>query len=276
MIHIIQAILLGIVEGLTEFLPISSTGHLIVAEHAIGYKDTAELFTVVVQIGAIAAVAWYYRIDLLNRITSLFKGSAKAKKFWINLVIASIPAGLVGLALDKTMQKYALPTTVAASLIVGGFILLWAEFRFKAQKHHDAKLKLDSITPKQAFGVGMAQVVALIPGVSRSGATIVGGMFVGLNRITAATFSFYMSLPILGLASLYKLYKNRHDIGNLPGGGVGLILGTAAAFVSALLVVSWLLKYISRHDFKPFAYYRIVFGVILLLLVGFGILSNSL
>jgi len=274
MIAILHAIILGIVEGLTEFLPISSTGHLIVAEHMIGYKDAAQTFTVVVQIGAIAAVAWYYRKDLWAKITGLFKNATGARKFWLNLVIATIPAGLAGLALDKTMEKYAKPSTVALALIAGGIILLAAEQRFKPAAHQD-KLQLENITPKQALGVGAAQVVSLIPGVSRSGATIVGGMFAGLNRLTAATFSFYLSLPILGLASIYKLVKARHTIGDLPGGSTALIFGTVAAFISALLVVGWLLRYISRHNFKPFAYYRIAFGILLLLLVATNLLANN-
>ena len=275
MVAIFHAIILGIIEGLTEFLPISSTGHLIVAEHAIGYKDAAQTFTVVVQIGSIAAVAWYYRRDLWARSVGLFKGVEGARRFWLNIVIATIPAGLVGLALNKTLEKYALPATVAVSLIIGGIILLIAEARFVGQRHRDG-LKIDSITPKQALGVGLAQVVSLVPGVSRSGATIVGGMFAGLNRITAATFSFYLSLPILGLATIYKLFKSRHELGSLPGGISALAVGTIAAFISALLVVSWLLKYISRHDFKLFAYYRLAFGALILLLLAVGVLSNSI
>ncbi len=271
---IIQAIILGIVEGLTEFLPISSTGHLIVAEHAVGYKDAAKTFTVIVQLGAIAAVAWYFRKELWAKVDDLFKGKEGAKKFWLNLVIATIPAGIVGLALDKTLEKYAVPVTVALSLIIGGIILLLAEMQF-AKKVHTEKLELENITPKQALGVGMAQVVSLVPGVSRSGATIVGGMFAGLNRVTAATFSFYMSLPILGLASLYKIVKDRHTLGSLPGGAPALLLGTIAAFVSALLVVGWLLKYISHHNFKPFAYYRILFGFMIIALVAAGFLANT-
>ena len=275
MIAILHAIILGIIEGLTEFLPISSTGHLIVAEHFIGFKDAAQTFTVIVQIGAIAAIAWYYRKDLIKKLGQLFKGEASAKKFWMNLVIATIPAGLFGLALSKTLEKYALPATVAISLIIGGIILLIAEMRF-SRHAVSSKLQLEDISPKQALGIGFAQVVSLVPGVSRSGATIVGGMFAGLNRITAATFSFYMSIPILGLASLYKLVKDRHEIAHLAGGSAALLFGTIASFISALLVVSWLLKYITNHNFKPFGYYRIVFGILLLVLIATSSLSNSL
>lgn len=275
MTHILQAIFLGILEGLTEFLPISSTGHLIIAENVVSYHDAAKTFTVVVQIGAIAAIAWHYRNDLIARIKDLFAGKADAKKFWTNLVIATIPAGVFGLALDKTMERYALPTTVALALIVGGIIIFWTESKF-AHAKRDTVVKLDTITPKQALGIGCAQVVSLIPGVSRSGATIIGGMVAGLNRATAVTFSFYLSLPILGLASVYKLFKARHDLGSIPGGAGALLFGTIAAFISAQFVVKWLLKYVSKNDFKPFAYYRIYLGGFLLLLVFLGIISNSI
>jgi undecaprenyl-diphosphatase len=271
---IIHAIILGIVEGLTEFLPISSTGHLIVAERAIGYKDAAETFTVVVQIGAMAAVVWHFRRNLWEKVTGLFRLEPHAKVFWLNLVIATLPAAAAGLLLEKQMDKYAVPATVAISLLLGGIVLLWAEARLSHLRHED-RLHLDRITPRQALGVGLAQIIALVPGVSRSGATIVGGMFAGLNRVTAAAFSFYLALPILGLASAYKLFKARHTLGNLPGGPTALIVGTAAAFLSALLVVKWLLGYISRHDFRPFAYYRIAFGCLLLLLIATGLLTNS-
>ena len=195
MMHIFQAIFLGIVEGLTEFLPISSTGHIIIAENMIGYHDAAKIFTVVVQIGAIFAIALHYRDDLIKRFKDLLAGQPAAKKFWTNLVIATIPAGIVGLAINKTMEKYSIPTTVAIALILGGIVIFWAEARF-AHAKRDKQLKLDDITPKQALSVGLAQVVSLIPGVSRSGATIIGGMAAGLNRVTAVTFSFYLSLPI--------------------------------------------------------------------------------
>ena len=275
MIAILQAIFLGIVEGLTEFLPISSTGHLIVAEHAIGYKDAAETFTVVVQLGAMAAVVWYYRRDIWAKLIGLIEGTKEAKKFWLNVIIATFPAAFMGLLFTKLMDKYAVPVTVAVALLAGGVVLLWAEARF-AKQAHNKKLDLVSITPKQALGIGVAQIFALVPGVSRSGATIVGGMFAGLNRVTAAAFSFYLALPILGLASVYKLVKDHGAIAKLPGGVPALLIGTVAAFVSALLVVGWLLKYIARHDFKPFAYYRIAFGALLLLLVATGVLANSL
>jgi undecaprenyl-diphosphatase len=277
---IIHAIILGIVEGLTEFLPISSTGHLIVAEHVIAYRDTAELFTVVIQIGAIGAVMWYYRLDLIQKITGFFKREKSANKFWVNLVIATIPAGLIGVALDKTLQKYAEPRVVAWMLILGG-IILWAVETYHHQNnadrprqrpHEAPQARLDTITSKQALGVGVAQVASLVPGVSRSGATIVGGLLSGLDRVTATAFSFYLSIPVMILASGYKILKQRHDISGLPGGAPALIVGIVVAFITGLMAVSWLLSYISRHDFKNFAYYRIGFGIFILLLLAGGFL----
>lgn len=272
MLLILKAIFLGVVEGLTEFLPISSTGHLIVAERVIGFKDAAELFTVVVQIGAIAAVVWYYRVDILSKVTGLFKREDKSIKFWVNLIIATIPAGLIGLALDKTLQKYAVPSTVAWALILGGMALLAVEVYQRAPRSPSAA-RLDEVTPKQALGVGFVQVMALIPGVSRSGATIIGGLLAGLDRVTATAFSFYLSIPIMVLASGYKLAKHHSEISSLPGGAAALAAGVISAFVTGLFAVSWLIKYISRHDFKGFAYYRIAFGCLVLALLALGYLN---
>ncbi|CAN5439380.1 undecaprenyl-diphosphate phosphatase [soil metagenome] len=277
---IIHAIILGIIEGLTEFLPISSTGHLIVAEHAIGFKDMAELFTVVIQIGAIGAVVWYYRLDLLNRIAGLFTREKGADRFWLNLIIATVPAGLIGVVLDKTLQKYAVPRTVALTLILGG-IVLWVVETYRHENKQERpremgrhlEARLDTITSKQALGVGVAQVFSLVPGVSRSGATIVGGLLSGLDRVTATAFSFYLSIPVMILATAYKVLKERHEITHLPGGVAALAVGIITAFVTGLMAVSWLLQYISRHDFKNFAYYRIFFGIFILLLLGMGFLQ---
>lgn len=281
MLEILRAIILGIVEGLTEFLPISSTGHLIVAQRAIGFKDTAELFTVVIQIGAVSAVVWYYRIDLFKRIAGLFKRSKGATKFWLNLIIATIPAGLIGLILDKTLQKYSVPSTVAVALILGGIVLWLVETYHHQNKpqrprqmgHSDPVANLDSITPKQALRVGLAQIVSLVPGVSRSGSTIVGGLLAGLDRVTATAFSFYLSMPIMALATIYKVGKEHSKIASLPGGITALVVGVVAAFITGLLAVSWLLRYISGHDFKNFAYYRIGFGLVILALLSMGFLK---
>lgn len=272
----VQAVILGVVEGLTEFLPISSTGHLIVAERLIGFKDTGEVFTIVVQLGAILAVVWFYWKQLWEKVAHLFQGSRRAQRFWLNLIVASIPAAGVGLLLEKAIKASLFsPVTVAISLILGGLVLWWVDSRPTAQQaspETPAEPDLDSVTLKQAALIGVAQAVAVIPGVSRSGASIVGGLLSGLNRVTATAFSFFMGIPVLGGAGLYSLYKAQHALGSLPGGSTPLLIGTVVAFVTALLSVSWLLKYVSTHNFKAFAIYRVVFGSLLLGLMALGLL----
>jgi undecaprenyl-diphosphatase len=272
-VFIFQAIFLGIVEGLTEFLPISSTGHLVIAEQFMGFKDAAEIFTVVIQIGAIAAVAWYYREDLLKRIKGFISGEIKQQRFLLNLIIATIPAGIAGLLVDKAMKTWAVPVTVAYALIAGG-VVLWLVEQFHRGPRKRTEVSLDTITPKQAFMVGCAQVVALIPGVSRSGATIVGGLLSGLNRMTATAFSFYLAIPVMVLATAFKLTKHADEIKLIEGGVWSLIIGTVVTFFVALVTVKWLLKYVSSHSFKDFAYYRIGFGLFILLSVWVGLLMN--
>lgn len=262
---IIQAIILGIIEGLTEFLPISSTGHLIVAADVMDYKDTAEIFTVVVQMGAIAAVIWFYRHDLIQKISGLFKRDPVASKFMLNWVLATIPAGVVGFLLKNQLSVYAVAATVGVTLILGGIAMWLIENFNKAPKAPKQGDRLDSMTKKQAISVGLYQIIALIPGVSRSGATIMGGLLSGLDRVTATAFSFYLSIPIILLAGSYQLISGRDEFDTVAGGGLALIFGTIAAFITALVSIQWLLKYVSKHSFKPFAYYRIIVGVIILL-----------
>lgn len=272
---VIQAIVLGIVEGLTEFLPISSTGHLIVAEQAVGYKDTAELFTVVVQLGAIAAVAVYYWHDLWKKVFGLFRNKRLAKLFWLNLVIATMPAGFLGLLLDSVQTKFAKPLVVAIMLIAGGVVLWLVEEYHRPPKSApplNNQPNLDKVTKKQAWQIGLIQTISIVPGVSRSGASIVGGLLSGLDRRTATAFSFYLALPIMILASGLKLAKHHSQISDLPGGGGALLLAVAAAFITALLAMRWLLKYVSGHSFKPFAYYRIGFGLLILFLLATDLL----
>lgn len=273
MIEIIQAIVLGIVEGLTEFLPISSTGHLIVAQDLIGYKDTAELFTVVVQLGAISAVIWYFRRDLYNRIRGALSLDKSHINFISKLLVGILPVSILALFLDKFIQSISKPSVVAIALIMGGFLLLWVENSYKntkakiRQPHHKDEPRLDSITYRQALYVGVIQTLSLIPGVSRSGSSIVGGLLGGLDRVTATAFSFYLSIPIMIAASGYKIAKEHESIVELPGGSLGLVVGTATAFITALFAISWLLKYVSKNSFKGFAIYRIVFGSLILFLV---------
>lgn len=261
---ILQAIILGIIEGLTEFLPISSTGHLIVAEQYIDFKDTAKIFTVAIQMGAILAVIWFYRQDLLSKIKGLFRNDKIAVGFFTNLLIASIPAGLLALALENSFEKYATVKVVAIAMITGAFVLWWADSRY-GTKTHGHKADIDSISPKQALITGLAQSVAIIPGTSRSGASIVGGLVAGMNRVTATAFSFYMAIPILLAAGAYKLIGDRHDLATVDGGIAGIIIGTIVSFAVALVTISWLLRYVSTHSFKIFVYYRLALGVLVLI-----------
>jgi undecaprenyl-diphosphatase len=274
----LSAVLLGVVEGLTEFLPISSTGHLIVAENLIGYRDTGEVFTIVIQLGAILAVAFYYWKLLISKLAGLFQGRQAAVRFWINIVVACIPAAVIGLLFEKKIKGLLFtPTVVAISLIVGGVILYVIEQRRAATAHQEDGLEpdLDSITLSQALWVGLAQVFSvLFPGTSRSGSSIVGGLLSGMNRVTATAFSFFLGIPLLGAAGLYSLYKARNALGQVVGGTSALLIGTVVSFVVALASVSWLLRYVSRHDFRGFAIYRVVAGVVILILVATGVITH--
>lgn len=266
---ILQAILLGIIEGFTEFLPISSTGHLIVASDLINYKDTAKIFTVVIQMGAIAAVLWFYRYDLIAKIKGLFARDEAITRFWIAWVAATIPAVVAGFLLKDVVSKYAVSLTVAIALIIGGILILIIENYHRPVRNKSGEAQFDKMSTGQAVKVGLYQVLALVPGVSRSGATIMGGLLSGLDRVTATAFSFYLSIPILLLAGSYELVKGRDELNTVSGGAPALIVGTVVAFVTALLVIKWLLRYVARHDFKAFAYYRIIFGVIILIALVF-------
>lgn len=261
---ILQAILLGIIEGLTEFLPISSTGHLLVAQDLIGYKDTAAIFTVVVQMGALGAVLWYYRRDLWHKVVGLVKRDKQVINFWKIWIVATIPAGVAGLLLESKLTSIGTLTVIASALIVGG-IIIWLIETYHQTKPSKAEPQLEKISVKQALQIGFYQVLALVPGVSRSGATIIGGTLSGLDRLTATAFSFYLSIPILFIAGFYKLIEGRSNLSSISGGGVALLAGTAASFITAFIVIGWLLKYVSKHDFKIFAYYRIIVGTMILL-----------
>lgn len=267
--EILKAIVLGVVEGLTEFLPISSTGHLIVAEDLIGYHDASKLFTIVIQLGAIAAVIWFYRSDMMRLLKGLLRGDEGVRRFWLIWILATIPAAVVGLLFEEGIEKYATVTTVAWSLIIGGVVIWLVENYHKTPK--PKKDGLNKITAKQAVQVGLYQVLALVPGASRSGATIIGAMLSGLDRVTATAFSFYLGIPILVLAGIYKMSTD--DVSEITGGSAALLAGTIASFITALVVVGWLLKYVSKHNLKAFGYYRIIFGALLLLLIGLGTLG---
>jgi len=272
----LSAVVLGVVEGLTEFLPVSSTGHLIVAEQLIGYKDAGETFTVVIQLGAILAVVFFYWRLLLSRLAELFTGKPLARRFWGRIVVACLPSAVLGLVFERTVKAHLFtPTVVAVSLIVGGVLLYLVEARRAGQRQAEIGLvpDLDSVTLRQALWVGAAQALAVVfPGTSRSGASIVGGLLSGMNRVTATAFSFFLGIPLLGAAGLYSLYKARHALSQIEGGTGAIALGTVVSFVVALLSVGWLLRYVSTNDFRGFAVYRVVFGLFVLLLVARGVL----
>lgn len=255
-----KALVLGIVEGLTEFLPISSTGHLIIASELLDFNDErGKVFEIVIQSGAMLAVIWEYRARFGRLATSFFT-DAVARRFGVNLVIAFLPAALLGLAFGSAIKQHLFQTyAVALAFIVGGLVILWVE----RGRHRRAVIdSVDDMTWRDALKVGFAQAFALIPGTSRAGATIIGGMLFGLSRRVATEFSFFLAVPTLIAAGAYDLYKNR---ALLSAADVGLFAtGMAAAFISAFLCVRWLLRYIATHDFSVFAWYRIGFGLIVL------------
>jgi len=254
-----KALVLGVVEGLTEFLPVSSTGHLIFAGELLDFNDEkAKVFEIVIQTGAMLAIVWEYRVKFRRVLGGLLSDSA-AQRFALNLLVAFLPAAVLGLAFGKLIKTYlfhAIP--VALAFIVGGVIILWVEKRERPATVQDA----DDMTWKDALKVGIAQAFALIPGTSRSGATIIGGMIFGLSRRAATEFSFFLAVPTLVAAGAYDFWKNR-ALFNASDSAM-FAVGSIAAFVSAFLCVRWLLRYVATHDFTPFAWYRIAFGAAVL------------
>lgn len=268
MVEIFQAIVLGVIEGITEFLPISSTGHLMVSQELIGYKDTAEIFTVVIQMGAIAAVIWHYRDDLFrHKLVGFIKREKESTDFIKKWVLATIPAAVAGLIAHKALSDVVSLMTIATALIVGGLLILIIEHYHKEPTLRQTKPDLSQITTKQALKIGLFQVFALFPGVSRSGSTIMGGLLSGVSRVNAAAFSFYLSIPIILLAGGFQLLKGYDELDTVSGGGPALLLGTVFAFISAYVSIRWLIGYVSKHSFRIFAYYRIVVGVAILLML---------
>jgi len=262
---ILKAIILGLVEGFTEFLPVSSTGHLILASELLHFNDErGKLFTIVIQSGAILAVCWEYRARIAAVVCGLPRERA-AQRFTLNLVIAFLPLVVLGLLFGSAIKAQLFnATTVAVAFIVGGIVILWAERR----EHRIRVETVDELGPLDALKLGIAQALALIPGTSRSGATIIGGLLFGLSRRAATEFSFFLAIPTLILATLYQLYKER-ELLSFNDWGMWAA-GFAAAFVSAFLCVRWLLRYIASHDFTVFAWYRIGFGVLVLATAHFG------
>ncbi|ASV98366.1 undecaprenyl-diphosphate phosphatase [Paraburkholderia aromaticivorans] len=268
-----KALILGVVEGLTEFLPVSSTGHLIVAGSLLNFTDEhAKTFDVVIQLGAILAVCWEFR----RRIGSVVSGLPSrpdARRFTLNVVIATIPAIVLGLLFEKSIKAALFsPVPVAFALVAGGVVILWAEARQRTRGDTAARvLSVDDLSPLDALKVGLAQCFALIPGMSRSGSTIIGGMLFGLDRRVATEFSFFLAIPIIFGATAYELHKDWHLL-SVDALGT-FALGFVAAFVSAFACVRWLLRYIAAHDFTAFAWYRIGFGLLILLVGYSGALS---
>jgi undecaprenyl-diphosphatase len=265
----LKALLLGIVEGLTEFLPISSTGHLIVAEDLLRFRPGSHLaFTIAIQGGAILAVCWEYRARIWHMLRGLTHDPAE-QRLALNVLIAFIPAAILGVLFKQAIDTMLFsPVPVATASVVGGLIILWVEKVHAARDYHPRVNSLDEIRAMDALKIGLAQCFSLIPGTSRSGATIIGALLFGLSRTAATQFSFFLAMPTVIGATVYALYKARHELqaADLPLFGVGSV----AAFIAALICVRWLLRYVAHHDFRAFAWYRIVFGGVILLTAQLG------
>ena len=265
---LLKAAILGLVEGFTEFLPISSTGHLIVAGSLLNFNDErGKLFEIVIQSAAILAVMWEYRAKIATLVRGL-PHEAAAQRFVLNVFIAFLPLAIIGLLFGHKIKDALFnPITVAVTSIVGAIFILWAEKR----QHVVSVETADDLNWKDALKVGFAQALALIPGTSRSGATIIGGLFFGLSRKAATEFTFFLAMPTLIGATLYELYKERAllNSADLEMWAVGFI----TSFIAAFLCVRWLLRYISSHDFTVFAWYRIAFGLTVLALYYSGTIT---
>ena len=267
---LIKAAIMGVVEGLTEFLPISSTGHLILAGALLDFldHDKRQVFEIAIQTGAIFAVILVYWQKIRDTLVAL-PTEKQAQRFALNVAIGFLPAVVLGLLFGKFIKAHLFtPTIVATTFIVGGFIILWAERRQANNPKTVRVAEVDDMTPLDALKVGLVQCLAMVPGTSRSGATIIGGMLLGLSRKAATDFSFFLAIPTLIGAGVYSLIKERHllSVADIPLFATGLVF----AFVSAWICVRWLLRYISTHSFVPFAYYRIAFGVIVLVTAWTG------
>ncbi len=269
----LKAAVMGVVEGLTEFLPISSTGHLILAGSLLGFGDDigaekAKVFDIAIQTGAILAVIIVFWQKIRETLVAL-PTQRQAQRFALNVLIGFLPAVVLGLAFGSFIKAHLFtPVVVATTFILGGFVILWAESRQAATVRVQS---VDEMTPWDALKVGLVQCFAMVPGTSRSGATIIGGMLLGLSRKAATDFSFFLAIPTLVGAGVYSLYKQREllSVADLPLFGVGLLF----SFLSAWVCVRWLLRYISSHSFVPFAWYRIAFGVIVLVTAWTGWVS---
>ena len=263
--ELLKALIMGVVEGLTEFLPISSTGHLILTGWLIGFDDDrAKVFDIAIQTGAVLAIVWLYRARFLAAF-GRGQAPASARRLIPNLIIAFCPAAVLGLAFGSAIKAHLFsPVPVATAFIVGGLVILWAERRqAQAASQGGARVEsVDQMTAWDALKIGLAQAFALIPGTSRSGATIIGGMLFGFSRKAATEFSFFLAVPTLMAAGAYSLLKHRDLLAfqDLPIFAVGMV----SAFVSAMVVIRWLIRFVASHNFNGFAVYRIVFGLVVL------------
>ena len=262
---LIHAIILGIVEGLTEFLPVSSTGHLILVGQLLGFNDDkGKVFEIAIQFAAILAVVWEYRARLAHTLASI-TSEPVSQRLAINLIVAFLPAAVLGFLFLKQIKAHLFnPIVVASAFIIGGLLILWAERR----QHVIHAESVDDMTWRDALKVGFAQALSMIPGTSRSGATIIGGLFFGMSRRAATEFSFFLAIPTMFAATLYDVYKHR-DLFSVDDIALFAVGGTVS-FISAFLAVRGLIRFISRHDFTVFAWYRIAFGVIVLISAQMG------
>lgn len=270
---LLKAAIMGVVEGLTEFLPISSTGHLILVGSLLNFlnHDKRQVFEISIQTGAIFAVILVYWQRIKSTMVDL-PTEKQAQQFALNVFIAFVPAVILGLLFGKVITAHLFtPVVVASTLIIGGFVILWVEHRQKKCPTSALIQDVDAMTSWDALKIGLVQCVAMIPGTSRSGATIIGGMLLGLSRKAATDFSFYLAIPTLVGAGVYSLYKDRAllSMADVPLFGVGLMF----SFISAWLCIRWLLRYIATHSFVGFAYYRIVFGLVVLTITYTGVVT---
>lgn len=268
---LIKAFILGIVEGITEFLPISSTGHLIIVGDLLNYNNTqSKVFKIVIQLGAILAVCWDFRVRIATTISGCLRRDPQQQHFAWLIILGFLPAMVLGVLFYSTIKTYLFnPLTVAGALIVGGLLILYIEKR----AYHPRLTSVDDMSWREALSVGFAQSLAMFPGVSRAGATIMGGVIFGLSRKTATEFSFFLAIPTMFAATVYDVYKNWQllHIADLPV----FVVGFVASFIAAMLTVKALLRFVANHTFIPFAWYRIVFGGIVLLTYYLGIIDWS-
>jgi undecaprenyl-diphosphatase len=262
-----QALVMGIIEGLTEFLPISSTGHLIVAGELMNFwtHDKRVVFEIAIQLGAILAVCWNYRERLVRVSTGLFSRDPVSTRFVVNILVAFLPAAVIGFFAIGIIRDYLFsPFVVAFMLILGGFVILWAERREHVVRVED----VDEMRWQDALKVGFAQCLAMVPGTSRSGATIIGGLLFGLSRKAATEFSFFLAVPTMIAATVYSVFKHRQEfiLADVPVFAIGFV----AAFLVAAWVVKALVEFVSTHGFTVFAWYRIAFGLFIFATAGAG------